>query len=139
MARLRDATSSRDNSLIYTRLLAVHDAFAREDPASEWVQVTDEETGRMVAAANWRRESGVQKAENGTYDEEKAEKEAPQTLSLFAAGAKEWAKVKAEFFPSQNHLSKSIILPAHLAPFKPFPKACTDHGIGRAGCLGRTS
>lgn len=70
----------------------MHDAFSREDPASEWMQVTDEETGEMAAAANWRLENGVDEAKNETNEKARAEREAPQTLSLFAAGAKEWTK-----------------------------------------------
>lgn len=81
----------------------MHEVFAQQDPASEWIQVTDEESGKMVAAANWRLETGVDQVKMN--DKERAEKEAPQSLSLFAAGAKEWAKVKAEFFPNQPYLS----------------------------------
>jgi hypothetical protein len=89
----------------------VHDAFAREDPASEWIQVTDS-SGVMAAAANWRLESGVDEAKKTQHDKERAEKEAPQTLSLFAAGAQEWAKIRDEFFANQRHFSQSLLGPS---------------------------
>lgn len=115
----------------------MHEAFAHEDPASEWIQVTDEETGRMVAAANWRLRRGVAEGEDGTNQVEKSLEEAPQTLSLFAAGAKEWAKVRSRFFPNVDHLSK-------LALTHRFLGLHSSHGqvslltvnVGRTGRLG---
>lgn len=91
--------------LISILSLLVHEAFAHEDPASEWIQIIDEETGEMAAAANWRLERGSNVAQSEADDKQRAENEAPQSLSLFAAGAKEWTKVRDEFFPNQAHLS----------------------------------
>lgn len=63
----------------------------------------------MVAAANWRLYRGSKEGQDEAIRDNKPLEEAPQTLSLFAAGAKEWAKVKAKFFPTQDHLSMSAL------------------------------
>ena len=83
------------------------------DSTQTYLQVSDDETGEMVAGALWRFDDGVtvkRHSGSGATTEEEGDEGAKKAAAFAKARMEMWEEFKNGWFPAQPHASKSLSL-----------------------------